>query len=63
MENGKKRMPPWWVFAFITVGGLISSGIYVGIMSAEGLDPSNLAKAIGFGLLGLMMFWRTLAQT
>ena len=51
-----KRVP-WWLFAVIAVGALLASGISVGIMSASGYTVRHMAQAIGFGLLGLIMFW------
>jgi hypothetical protein len=48
---------PWWLFAIIAVGALLASGIYLGIMSAEGFAGLHLVQAVGFGLLGLIMFW------
>ena len=51
------RQVPWWLFAAISVGALLASGIYVGIMSVDGTTVGRLAAAAGFGLLGLLMFW------
>lgn len=48
---------PWWLFAIIAVGALLASGIHLGIMSVEGLTGIRLVQAVGFGLLGLIMFW------
>ena len=57
MKNSEKRTLPRWVFAIIAIGGLLASGIYLGIISAEGVTSIRLVEAIGFGLLGLIMFW------
>jgi hypothetical protein len=48
---------PWWLFAAIAIGALLASGVSVGIISAAGYTTRHLAQAIGFGLLGLLMFW------
>jgi len=48
---------PWWLFAVIAVGALLASGVYLGIMSVEGLAGMRILQAIGFGLLGLIMLW------
>ena len=48
---------PWWLFGAISIGALVATGIYVGIMSVEGATGGRLAAAAGFGLLGLIMFW------
>jgi hypothetical protein len=52
-----KNRVPWWLFGIIAVGALLASGIYVGIMSVEGVTGIRLVEAIGFGVLGLIMFW------
>ncbi len=57
METSRKRSFPRWLFAIIAIGGLLASGIYIGIMSVEGFVGMHLAQAAGFGLLGLIMFW------
>ena len=57
MKNSEKHTLPRWVFAIIAIGGLMASGIYLGIISAEGVTSIRLVEAIGFGLLGLIMFW------
>lgn len=46
-------MPPWWLFALIMVGALIASGIYIGIMSVEGVETTDLVKWVRAGRL----FW------
>ncbi|MFC2023780.1 hypothetical protein ACFLT5_03480 [Chloroflexota bacterium] len=48
---------PWWLFAIISIGALLASGVFLGIMSVEGLTAMRMAQAAGFGLLGLAMFW------
>jgi len=52
-----KRQVPWWVFAVIAVGALLASGIYLGIISAEGSTTGRIVQAVAFGLLGLVMLW------
>lgn len=52
-----KNRVPWWLFAIIAIGALLASGIYLGIMSAEGFTGICILQAAGFGLLGLIMFW------
>jgi hypothetical protein len=60
MENTRKGSFPRWLFAIIAIGGLLASGIYLGIMSVEGYAGLHLAQAVGFGLMGLLMFWGAL---
>jgi hypothetical protein len=52
-----KNRVPWWLFGLIAVGALLASGIYLGIMSVEGVTGIRMVQAIGFGVLGLIMFW------
>lgn len=52
-----KNRAPWWLFALIAVGTLLASGIYAGIMSVEGTTSRHIVRAVGFGLLGLIMLW------
>jgi hypothetical protein len=52
-----KNRAPWWLFAFIAIGALLASGIYVGIMSVDGFTGPRMVQAVGFGLVGLSMFW------
>ncbi len=57
MGKTRKSSFPRWLFAVIAIGGLLASGIYIGVMSMEGFTGLRLAQAAGFGLLGLIMFW------
>lgn len=57
MEKTGKSSFPRWLFALIAIGGLVACGIYIGILSVEGLTSMRLVQAGGFGILGLIMFW------
>lgn len=57
MEKIRNGSFPRWLFAVIAVGGLLASGIFIGIMSAEGISSPRVVQATGFGLMGLLMFW------
>jgi hypothetical protein len=57
MEKTGERSFPRWLFAILAIGGLVACGIYLGIMSVEGLTNLRFAQSAGFGLLGLVMFW------
>jgi hypothetical protein len=57
MEITKRNSFPRWLFALLAIGGLLACGIYIGIMSVEGFAGLHLAQAVGFGLVGLLMFW------
>jgi hypothetical protein len=48
---------PRWIFAVIAIGGLVASGIFLGVLSVEGITTVRILQAGGFGLVGLLMFW------
>ena len=60
VDKNQKGSFPKWLFAVLTVCGLLASGIYIGIMTVEGATDLRLLQAAGFGLLGLLMFWGAL---
>jgi len=62
MEKTEKQSFPRWLFAIIAIGGLLASGIFLGIMSVEGFTGIRLAQAAGFGILGLVMFWGSIQR-
>lgn len=62
MEKTGKGSFPRWLFAILAIGGLLASGIYLGIVSVEGFTGIRLAQAAGFGILGLVMFWGALQR-
>jgi len=55
-KTGKQSFPRW-LFAIIAIGGLLASGIFLGIMTVEGFTGLRIAQAAGFGIMGLIMFW------
>ena len=57
MENTGKQSFPRCLFVVIAIGGLLASGIYLGIMSVEGFAGMRIVQAAGFCILGLIMFW------
>jgi hypothetical protein len=57
MENEQKKSFPKWLFSVIAIGGLVASGIFIGIVSVEGVSTVRLLQAGGYGLIGLVMFW------
>ena len=57
-----KKAFPRWLFAIIAVGGLLASGIFLGIMSREGFTTPRLLQSLGFCVLGLIMFWGAFAD-
>jgi hypothetical protein len=62
LEKTTKGSFPRWLFAILAIGGLLASGIYIGIMSVEGFSGMRFFQATGFGILGLLMFWGALSR-
>ena len=62
MNNSKKGSFPRWLFPILAIGGLLAAGIYIGIISVEGLTGMRFIQAAGFGIFGLLMFWGALAK-
>ena len=60
MNKAEKGSFPRWLFAILAIGGLMASGIYLGIMSIEGFTNVRLAQTACFGIMGLIMFWGAL---
>jgi hypothetical protein len=50
------------MFIVLTVGGLVASGIFVGIMRVEGATTGNVIRVIGYGVFGLVMLWRAVKR-
>jgi hypothetical protein len=55
----KSRVPrfPRGGFAILAAGGFWASGLYAGMIRAGGMSAGDIAGAIGFGLLGVVMVW------
>jgi hypothetical protein len=63
MKNTGKRSFPRWSYAILAIGGLLAAGIFIGIMSVEGLTWIRLFQAAGFGVFGLLMFLGALSSS
>ena len=62
MKNSRKGSFPRWLFTLLAISGLLSAGIFIGVMSVEGVTWLRLIQAAGFTILGLLMFWGALAN-
>jgi hypothetical protein len=62
MGKKEKSLFPRWLFAILAIGGLLASGIFIGIMSVDGFTSLRLAQVAGFSILGLIMFWGAIHQ-
>ena len=58
-EGGR---PPCWLFTILMVGGLVTGGLYLGMIRVEGVSTGLLIRAIGFSVFGLLMLWGVLAR-
>lgn len=48
---------PRWLFSILAMSGWVACGIYIGIMSIEGITFSHILPAAGFGFFGGLMMW------
>jgi hypothetical protein len=62
MEESRIRIPPRWMFLFLSVGGAWASGIYLGKLTIEGSSTGLLIPMISFGVMSLLMIWGTLSE-
>jgi hypothetical protein len=60
MKNTSSRSFPRWLFSLLAICGLLAAGIFIGIMSVEGITGLRLFQAAGFTIFGLVMFWGAL---
>jgi hypothetical protein len=54
---------PKWLFSIVAVGGWVACGIFIGIMSVEGISMVRVLQAVGFGILGGLMTWGAVSHT
>jgi hypothetical protein len=52
--------PPRWLFAILSVGGLLACGIYLGMMRVEAATAGHVVRAVVYGAFGLLMLWGAL---
>ena len=62
MEKNRSRVPPRWMYLFLTIGGAWASGIYLGKITIEGASTGLLIPMIGFGVMSLIMAWGALSE-
>lgn len=62
MNNTKSGLFPRWLFSILAIGGLLAAGIFIGIMSVEGLTGLRFIQAARFSIFGLLMFWGALCK-
>ncbi len=57
MTNNRTKLPYRWFFLILAIGGLLASGIYIGIISVRGISILDIIRAIGYGVFGILMLW------
>ena len=62
MAERKSGSPPRWIFAFLTVGGFLASGVYLGMIRVEGAATGDVVRAAAFGALGLLSLWGVMGK-
>ncbi len=62
MAKQGRRTLPRWLFAILTVGGLLASGIYLGIIRIDGASTGVVLRAVGYGIFGLLMLWGAMSK-
>lgn len=62
MIDKRKKQFPKWLFAILAIGGLVAAGIFIGIMSINGITLLRLVQAGAFNIFGLLMFWGALSR-
>ena len=62
MAEGSVPRPPRWFFTILTIGAFAASGLYLGIMRAEGPSTGHIVRSVGYGVFGLLAVgsaWQT----
>lgn len=62
MKNTSSSSFPRWLFSCLAICGLLAAGIFLGIMSVEGITGLRFIQAAGFAIFGLLMFWGVLRK-
>jgi len=62
MAERRIKPPPRWFFSILAVGAFVACGVYLGIIRADGVSTGHVIRAVGFGVLGLLMLWGVLGK-
>ena len=62
MKENQVQSLPRWVFVLLSVGTSWASGLYLGRLMVEGTSTAYLIRIIGFGAVGLVMAWGSIAK-
>ena len=62
MSKEGSRTLPAWLFTLLAAGGFWASGIYLGMIRAEGGSAGLIVRTTAFGVFGALMLWGALAK-
>lgn len=62
MAERNIKSPPRWFFSILVAGAFVACGIYLGMIRVEGVSAGHVIRAVGFGVLGLLMLWGVLGK-
>ena len=62
MAERKLGLPPRWAFGILTVGTLLASGVFLGMIRVEGATAGDVVRAAAFGAIGLLMLWGAMGK-
>ncbi len=62
MTERRTKLPPRWCFSILVVGAFVACGIYLGMIRIEGASTGDVIRAVGYGVLGLLMLWGVLGK-
>jgi hypothetical protein len=62
MKGNTASGPPISLFVVLMVAGFVTSGLYLGVMRADGVSTGAALRAVGFGALGIVMLWGILSR-
>jgi len=62
MKGNVGSGPPNWLFVVLMIAGFMASGLYLGMMRADGVSTGAAWRAAGFGALGIVMLLGVLSR-
>ena len=62
MTDKPRIQPPSLFLLVIAIGAFVACGIYLGVMRVEGVSTGDLIRAVGFGVVGVLILWIAIAR-